>query len=132
MTGIRQLRFMNILTETQHDELSRGCKVYPPFVRRPMFRNPVFGQEDAQLRLPFRGLAVPPSRLRFHNSPHFSHRQYVEASTFSLAALMLEAPQNGQLVGLGACSAACGTNVTGRLRRDARRRAPIAVRGSPA
>jgi len=36
-------------------------------------------------------------RLKFHISPHATHRQYVDAFTFSLAALMVPAPQNGHV-----------------------------------
>jgi hypothetical protein len=39
------------------------------------------------------------SRPTFHICPHVSHRQYVEESTFSLAVLTFDDPQNGQ----GAC-----------------------------
>ena len=49
-------------------------------------------------------------RLRFHISPHATQRQYVDASTFSLAALMVAAPQKGQDVG-----ATVGAGVSGRI-----------------
>ena len=48
-------------------------------------------------------------RLRFHISPHATQRQYVEASTFWLAALMVPAPQKGQDVG-----ATAGGGISGR------------------
>jgi hypothetical protein len=48
-------------------------------------------------------------RFRFHISPQVSHRQYVDASTFSRAALMVALLQKGQFVGT-----TVGVNVSGR------------------
>jgi len=38
-------------------------------------------------------------RLRFHISPQPSHRQYVDASTFSLVDAIFDDPQNGHDTG---------------------------------
>ena len=42
-------------------------------------------------------------------SPHVSHRQYVDASTFSLAVVTFDDPQNGQAAGATRARASSST-----------------------
>jgi len=47
-------------------------------------------------------------RFRFHISPHAMQRQYVDSLIFSLAALMVVAPQKGHDVGAAAVAGISG------------------------